>query len=609
MTFKKEDREASLIYQDVSPDAEMQADHIVPKSKGGADDVANLQYLFPEANRAKSNHVFVPRQWQLEFMREWDRSTDDSFLCVAIPGGGKTRAALLAAHRFLQMGHDRRVLIVGPTVNVRRQWEVEALTLLGVKLQTREFGTSFKSGFVGGVATYQMLVSSTALFRKICAAAPTLVILDEPHHLEEGAGAWGGSARVAFELAQRRLLLSGTPFRTNGRPIPFVRYDGAGYCLPHYRYDYPDALQDNVVRSLVFDYSHGSYEELFEGERRTHEFHGELSEEQAAERLRQILNPSGEFVAQVVRLAHAKLKAVRRAIPDAGAMAVCIDMAHAQRVAEVIRRETGRQPSIVVSDEEIATDSVDEYRRGQSEWLVSVRQVSEGTDIKRLQVLCYLTTATTELSFRQLIGRVSRVRFQDPESPRAADDAELADLEAFVFLPADPRLIVHAQNIEAAQLRALATIADDDDGTRTPGCERDRQAQVRMFLGSEHKGLDTLIVGGRSYTEDEATHIQSIVAYGVKTETAARIFDGLIRGRAQAPPQTLLSVDVPTETEEDQINRTRKRCHKLANAYAKVAQVDVREVHAAWPPHRTMGLADLKQKEQQLLKLLREAHQ
>jgi superfamily II DNA or RNA helicase len=483
-------------------------------------------------------------------------------------------------------------------VNVRRQWELAALSLLGVKLQTKEFGTNFKSGFLGGVVTYSMLVSNAPLFRKICATAPTLVILDEPHHLADAA-AWGECARHAFELAKRRLLLSGTPFRTDGRPIPFVRYDGSSVCVTDFRYDYPHALQDGVVRTLVFDYSHGSFEELFLGKRRTLEFHGDISEEDAAERLRQILNPAGEFVAQMVRLAHARLTSLRQSIPDAGAMAVCIDMVHAQRVAEVIRRETGCEPSIVVSDDDIATDSVDEYRRSRREWLISVRQVTEGTDIKRLHVLCYLTNATTEMIFRQLIGRISRVRFQDPDSPRVSDDAMQSDLEAYVFLPADPRLIGHARNIEDAQLRALKEISDETTGRN--GIEKERSTTVRMFLGSVHNGVDTLIIGSRSYNADEASRIQRIAAHGVKMETAARIFDAEIRSGG-----TRSDTRVPVETEEDRIDRLRRLCHKKAYAYAKANDVDVKEVHAQWPPQKTMGYEALHQKHERLIQLLAE---
>ena len=51
----------------------------------------------------------------------------------------------------------------------------------------------------------------------------TLVILDEIHHAGD-ALSWGEGVREAFEPAARRLALTGTPFRSDVNPIPFVTY-------------------------------------------------------------------------------------------------------------------------------------------------------------------------------------------------------------------------------------------------------------------------------------------------------------------------------------------------------------------------------------------------
>jgi superfamily II DNA or RNA helicase len=51
----------------------------------------------------------------------------------------------------------------------------------------------------------------------------TLVIFDEIHHAGD-ALSWGEAVREAFEPATRRLALTGTPFRSDINPIPFVTY-------------------------------------------------------------------------------------------------------------------------------------------------------------------------------------------------------------------------------------------------------------------------------------------------------------------------------------------------------------------------------------------------
>jgi superfamily II DNA or RNA helicase len=51
-----------------------------------------------------------------------------------------------------------------------------------------------------------------------------MVIFDEIHHAE-GERAGSESVLTAFAGARRRLSLSGTPFRSDTRAIPFLRYE------------------------------------------------------------------------------------------------------------------------------------------------------------------------------------------------------------------------------------------------------------------------------------------------------------------------------------------------------------------------------------------------
>ena len=80
---------------------------------------------------------------------------------------------------------------------------------------------------------------------------PTFVVLDEVHHAGESA-TWGTALRAAFDGARHRLALSGTPFRSDARAIPFVRYDEERRCAPDFVYGYGDAVRDDVCRPLAF---------------------------------------------------------------------------------------------------------------------------------------------------------------------------------------------------------------------------------------------------------------------------------------------------------------------------------------------------------------------
>ena len=90
-----------------------------------------------------------------------------------------------------------------------------------------------------------------AVHRRRCAERPTLLIADEPHHMGEDA-TWGRTTVGAFERARFRLLLSGTPFRSDNSPIPWVDYDEDGVSRADYGYGYTDALVDGVCRPVTF---------------------------------------------------------------------------------------------------------------------------------------------------------------------------------------------------------------------------------------------------------------------------------------------------------------------------------------------------------------------
>lgn len=552
-----------------------EGDHIVPYSEGGNTSVENCQLLARQCNAAKGDFFFKPRRWQEEFFREWMARVLGSFLLIVIPGGGKTMAALEIARRWMAAGSDRRVIVVVPTHNVREQWQEEAVRF-GLQLQTKEFGTNFKHGFQGGVVTYGLVASQPLVFRKLCSVAPTMVIFDEIHHCGEDAS-FGRGAASAFELAKERLLLSGTAWRSDGTAIPWVQYDGNGFAVGDYVYDYPHALNDEVVRFLVFDYSRGTVTHDLTGN--TFTLSSESSEDDASRLLRRLLDARGEFVREQIRQAHQKLMDVRASFPDAAALAACIDQTHAALVAEVIREVTGCEPSVIVSDSDVENDTVRSFRDSRKEWLVSVRKVSEGTDIKRLQVLCYLTNTTSELFFRQLVGRVSRYRGNE-------------DREAYVFLPADPRLIACAKNIENAQVQALKNQRDDDLAQRDPS-DIERASLFDSF-STAHDGTDLVMIGREAVCEELARQIEQIAEATStpmkKVLEIMRHLGSVPTASQQAPQREQL------QSKEEAMDDLRRKCNKQAFRLSKLAKCKPEEIHGRFKPQKDMTEDELRRK-------------
>ena len=92
---------------------------------------------------------------------------------------------------------------------------------------------------------------------------------------------------------------------------------------------------------------------------------------------------------------------------------VCIDCDHADAVARILHQMTGVRPTVACSrlnspDDPSPRPAIDAFDKSTSPWIVSVRMISEGVDIRRFRVVVYATNMATELGFRQITGRVVR---------------------------------------------------------------------------------------------------------------------------------------------------------------------------------------------------------
>src|SRR5690625_214757 len=196
------------------------------------------------------------RQWQQEALERYFATPRKDFMTVATPGAGKTTFALRIAELLYESGTIARVTVVAPTEHLKSQW-ADSAARIGMAIDPNFKNADGRHGaeYMGVALTYAQVASKPILHRNRTEAAKTLVILDEVHHGGD-ALSWGESIREAFEPAERRLSLTGTPFRSDDAQIPFVDYvdDGTGVLRSRadYTYGYGPALRDHVVRPVIF---------------------------------------------------------------------------------------------------------------------------------------------------------------------------------------------------------------------------------------------------------------------------------------------------------------------------------------------------------------------
>jgi superfamily II DNA or RNA helicase len=386
------------------------------------------------------------RDWQQRAFERISEHTKRDFLAMATPGAGKTRVALRIAHDLLQRKAATRVVVICPTNHLRQQW-ARAAHEAGIRLDPSLSNDQAKENrdYHGCVVTYQQVCLSPTVYRLACRQSPTMAIFDELHHAGDGKD-WGEALREAFGHAVRRLALSGTPFRTDNNPIPFVTYENE-QSAPDFSYGYREALAEKVCRPIVFPTYEGDLSWVSRGKEVTARFADQLGRRKQQERLKTALMHD-EWVNSVIKDADAELTNLRKQHAAAGGLLIAMDQDHARHLAAQIKTMTGTPARVAISDDPMSTKIIERFANSKERWLIAVNMVSEGVDIPRLRVGVYATNVQTEMYFRQVVGRFVRMQGELPSSQRA-----------YLYLPRDPRLVEYAEAIKAERDHVLIELA------------------------------------------------------------------------------------------------------------------------------------------------------
>ena len=399
------------------------------------------------------------RDWQkraLDDLSQWKPTSNKSgFLIEATPGAGKTRVAIEAARRAFDAGTIDRIVIAVPTASLESQWHKNFLKVgLNVNPEWHSSIGVLPADENGCAATYSEIANQPKLFRKLVSERNTLAILDEVHHCANDKH-WGDGVDEAFSTARMRILLSGTPFRSDNNEIPFVNYvDGTG--VPDHRYGYGQALDERVVRAVWFPRRGGRSEWTYRGREQSATFDDKLGKEAANQRLRTAISPQGDWLPSVLADADRQLMELRKTDPTAAGIVFCEDAWSAKAVVSMLTG-MGRRVTLAISKEIDSRNRINNFEDSNDQWLVSIRQVSEGVDIPRLRVGVYATNYVTELFFRQALGRLVRRR-ENEEDPTA-----------YLFIPDDERLRHMAETIRDVRNHVLNRQLEEDTNTSCGG--------------------------------------------------------------------------------------------------------------------------------------------
>ena len=460
------------------------ADHQIPYAYGGPTEIWNGQALCPNCNLSKSMNIDLtpvipygtePREWQNEFVTSLQKGCIKFFLdqsqkekverlpyvLNAFPGTGKTYGSMLAAAYMLHTGMVEHVIYCVPWDNLRENAaNKNARQLFGLEMiETKNPSNllDLNDGFnKGAVVTYGQLSGKCGgPLASLCRDYRVLVIADEMHHLEENSG-WGAAFQTVFKDAHLMLMTTGTPIRSDGSAMPYVRYVKDGRMqriVTNYDFGYdralkadggPDVLQinfepwDGEVTWKVTnpdgtesEYAHGISEDL----RATYadRLPKQEMEQLEGDRLRHCMDMPDEGHSNYIAKAFADadnwlLGTRKREDRNATGLIVCSKCEHANDMADYIEKQTGQRPAVIhggkdgkKDDKEDGSSLTKDARkwlaRYQSKhpnidlprWIVSVGMLKEGVDVPQLAALLYATNITAPLSWIQIVGRILRV--------------------------------------------------------------------------------------------------------------------------------------------------------------------------------------------------------
>lgn len=526
----------------------------------GTSAAEQLSPAFPE--RAAWGTAGKLRAWQAEALELYFRDQPKDFLAVATPGAGKTTFALRLAAELLAQRVVNRVTVVAPTEHLKVQW-ADSAARVGIKLDPHFKNSQGKHapGFHGVALTYAQVAAKPVLHHNRTAAGRTLVILDEVHHAGD-ALSWGDAVREAFGPAVRRLSLTGTPFRSDTSPIPFVTYapDGEGIrtSVADYSYGYGRALKDSVVRPVLFlAYAGAMSWRTKAGDEMSHVLGEETTKDINSQAWRTALDPAGDWIPAVLKAADMRLTEVRRTVPDAGGLVIATDQDAARAYAKVLRELTGEKPTVVLSDEAGASARIEEFQNSTDRWMVAVRMVSEGVDVPRLCVGVYATSSSTPLFFAQAIGRFVRARKRGET--------------ASVFLPSVPILLALANSMEVERDHALDRPRNEDEN------------DVVVF--------DDQALEQANRSEGASDQLGSFEALGAEALFDRVLYDGgeFGTGGAIGSEDELDFIGIPGLLEPEQVHELlRTQQAKQAQRKTAAAPPPAAEVHTSELEHRAM---------------------
>jgi superfamily II DNA or RNA helicase len=484
------------------------------------------------------------RKWQQEAVDAFKAASTKHFLLVASPGTGKTVATI---NMILELVRDgTKVVIVAPSLRVCQQWK-DVSHNYGIVLGDDPVYACRNASYDGFVMTYQALLDISTTQHLIRTLGDLVIVFDEIHHTSTDGRAWGRNAELIGDMARRTILLSGTPYRSDGYPLALCKYDKAGQAMPGYQISRWDALSQRAINAIDYKMINATAEWCAQGDLFSCELDVADNDENRA--LGSAIW-SESMIRHMVTSANESLMRRRSGAPEAKGLILAANIKHAEMIRDCIKKD-GIRAVVVASDDSDALSKLDGFPAASEVWMIAVEMVREGVDVYGLKELVYLTNKTTQLFFDQASGRVCR-RWH-------ANDSAFAH----VWLPDTPTLKGHAT---AYMEQVPPAIRDQIAKCGNGGGSIESSVQ---YLGTSDERHSSTIGPDRELGPADLNQIEAIRKKIPKHYDAA---DSLIAAVAEAskhPAGPVALLEEPTAHPDDERQALRDACKRRVNVIVR----------------------------------------
>jgi superfamily II DNA or RNA helicase len=358
-------------------------------------------------------------------------------------------------------------------------------------------------GSVGASYTYHKMLSLPRSIWQLFETKRVFVILDEIHHccgqFEQQANSWGNQLlKQVKDKALYTLALSGTPWRSDRLPMTLTEYCNDGSLVHGYLYSLMRAISESVCRIPKIVILNSDNVTIKSGGS-TETFTSLTEAIRSAPTVYRDLIHNTSVCHSLIDSGVEKLKNLRKEFAGAGGLVVAASVGIQRYLSDKHRIKA----HIVTYLQPNAQEQIDQFRQSQDPWIVSVGMISEGTDIPRLMVCCYLSLIRTEMYFRQVLGRILRKTSQKTE-------------HSYFYMLADPRLTQFAESLqqeiptENLIAEVTATKMQIENPFQKSNRELTHDGLSRSIDLQRHKETDHIAIDGFDETLTPKTDKQSI---------------------------------------------------------------------------------------------------